>query len=200
MSSRRGDGDRRGRRPFARERSSASRSTRATGSSHYQVTKLAYKLGLPANAIKSAEKFLPQVVRFFIDNDCSLAEINPLVVTEAGDVLALDAKITFDDNALFRHKPLAALRDLTEEDDAEIRAASGRAELRQARRQHRLPGQRRRPGDEHDGPDQAARRRAGQFPRRRRRRQRRPGAPRPSASCWRTSTSRRCWSTSSAAS
>ena len=56
-----------------------------------------------------AQKFLPQMVRFFIDNDCSLAEINPLVVTEAGDMLALDAKITFDDNALFRHKPFEAL-------------------------------------------------------------------------------------------
>jgi succinyl-CoA synthetase beta subunit len=90
----------------------------------FQATKMAYKLGLPANAIKSAQKFLPQIVRFFIDNDCSMAEINPLVVTEAGDMLALDAKVTFDDNALFRHKPLEALRDLTEEDEAEIRAAN----------------------------------------------------------------------------
>jgi len=90
----------------------------------FQATKLAYKLGLPANAIKSAQKFLPQIVRFFLDNDCSMAEINPLVVTEAGDMLALDAKVTFDDNALFRHKPLEALRDLTEEDQAEIRAAN----------------------------------------------------------------------------
>jgi succinyl-CoA synthetase beta subunit len=90
----------------------------------YQATKLAYKLGLPANAIKSAQKFLPQLVRFFLDNDCSMAEVNPLVVTEAGDMLALDAKVTFDDNALFRHKPLEALRDLTEEDDSEIRAAN----------------------------------------------------------------------------
>jgi succinyl-CoA synthetase beta subunit len=90
----------------------------------FQSTKLAFKLGLPANAIKSAQKFLPQIVRFFLDNDCSMAEINPLVVTEAGDMLALDAKVTFDDNALFRHKPLEALRDLTEEDESEIRAAN----------------------------------------------------------------------------
>jgi succinyl-CoA synthetase beta subunit len=90
----------------------------------YQATKLAYKLGLPANAIKSAQKFLPQVVRFFVDNDCSMAEINPLVVTEAGDMLALDAKVTFDDNALFRHKAFEPLRDLTEEDESEIRAAN----------------------------------------------------------------------------
>jgi succinyl-CoA synthetase beta subunit len=90
----------------------------------FQATKLAYKLGLPANAIKGAQKFLPQIVRFFLDNDCSMAEINPLVVTEAGDMLALDAKVTFDDNAIFRRKPLEALRDLTEEDEAEIRAAN----------------------------------------------------------------------------
>jgi succinyl-CoA synthetase beta subunit len=90
----------------------------------YQATKLAYKLGLSANAIKSAQKFLPQVVRFFLDNDCSMAEINPLVVTEAGDMLALDAKVTFDDNALFRHKAFEELRDLTEEDEAEIKAAN----------------------------------------------------------------------------
>jgi succinyl-CoA synthetase beta subunit len=90
----------------------------------YQATKLAYKLGLPANAIKSAQKFLPQLVRFFLDNDCSMAEINPLVITESGEMLALDAKVTFDDNAVFRHKALEALRDLTEEDEAEIRAAN----------------------------------------------------------------------------
>ena len=104
--------------------------------------------------------------------DCSLVEINPLVVTEAGELIALDAKISFDDNALFRHKDLAELRDLAEEDPAEVRAGKAGLSLRQARRQHRLPGQRRRPGDEHDGHHQAARRRAGQLPRRRRRRQR----------------------------
>jgi succinyl-CoA synthetase beta subunit len=60
--------------------------------------------------------------RVFLDKDCSLAEINPLVVTPAGDVLALDAKMTFDDNALFRHPEIEALRDLAEENPAEIRA------------------------------------------------------------------------------
>jgi succinyl-CoA synthetase beta subunit len=90
----------------------------------FQATKLAYKLELPANAIKSAQKFFPQIVRFFLDNDCSMTEINPLVVTEAGAMLALDAKVTFDDNALFRHKSLEALRDLAEEDEFEIRAAN----------------------------------------------------------------------------
>jgi succinyl-CoA synthetase beta subunit len=90
----------------------------------FQATKLAFKLGMPQNAMKSAQKFLPQFARFFLTNDCSLAEVNPLVITEAGDLLALDAKVTFDDNALFRHKPFDALRDLSEEEEAEIRAAN----------------------------------------------------------------------------
>ena len=61
--------------------------------------------------------------RVFVQQDCSLAEINPLVVTGAGDLIALDAKMTFDDNALFRHNDLAELRDLAEEEPAEVRAA-----------------------------------------------------------------------------
>ncbi len=60
--------------------------------------------------------------RLFVKCDCSLAEINPLVVTERGELIALDAKMTFDDNALFRHKDLAELRDLAEEEPAEVRA------------------------------------------------------------------------------
>ena len=60
--------------------------------------------------------------RFFIDNDCSMTEINPLVITGEGELVALDAKVTFDENALFRHKPFDELRDLTEEDPAEVQA------------------------------------------------------------------------------
>jgi succinyl-CoA synthetase beta subunit len=78
----------------------------------------------------------------FVRYDCSLAEINPLVITGSGEMVALDAKITFDDNALFRHKDLAELRDLSEEEPAEVRAGERRAELRETGRQHRLPGQR----------------------------------------------------------
>jgi succinyl-CoA synthetase beta subunit len=89
----------------------------------FQAVKLAFRLGLPARAVKSAQKFLPRLCRFFLDNDCSLAEVNPLVVTQEGTMLALDAKVTFDDNALFRHKGFNELRDLSEEDDAEVRAA-----------------------------------------------------------------------------
>jgi len=61
--------------------------------------------------------------KVFLEKDCSLAEINPLVVTPQGEVLALDAKITFDDNGLFRHPDVEALRDLAEENPAEVRAA-----------------------------------------------------------------------------
>lgn len=89
----------------------------------YQARKLAYALGFDKTAVRSAEKFLPQLCRFFVNYDCSMTEINPLVLTEDGQLLALDAKVSFDDNALFRHKDVVELRDLSEEDPAEIRAA-----------------------------------------------------------------------------
>lgn len=89
----------------------------------YQARKLAYALGLDAVAVRSAEKFLPQICRFFVNYDCSMVEINPLIITEDSQMLALDGKVTFDDNALFRHKDVVALRDLSEEDPAEVRAA-----------------------------------------------------------------------------
>lgn len=89
----------------------------------FQAVKLAYRLGMEGNTVRSAAKFLPKVCRFFIDNDCSMAEINPLVVTKSGELVALDAKVSFDDNALFRHKNFLELRDLSEEDEAEVRAA-----------------------------------------------------------------------------
>ncbi|HUY92785.1 MAG TPA: ADP-forming succinate--CoA ligase subunit beta [Pirellulales bacterium] len=90
----------------------------------YQARKLAAKLGLKGASVASAEKFMKRLCRVFVQLDCSLAEINPLVVTGAGDLIALDAKMTFDDNALFRHKDLAELRDLAEEEPAEVRAAN----------------------------------------------------------------------------
>jgi succinyl-CoA synthetase beta subunit len=89
----------------------------------FQARKLAFALGLEGNAVRSAEKFLQQMCRFFIDNDCSMAEVNPLVVTKEGEMFALDAKVTFDDNALFRHDSFKALRDLSEEDPMEVRAS-----------------------------------------------------------------------------
>ena len=89
----------------------------------YQARKMAYALGLVAIAVRSAEKFLPKICRFFVDYDCSMVEINPLIITEESQMMALDGKVTFDDNALFRHKDVVALRDLSEEDPAEVKAA-----------------------------------------------------------------------------
>ncbi len=89
----------------------------------YQARKLAALLGLKGASVRSAEKFMQSLCRVFVKSDCSLAEINPLVVTGAGELLALDAKMTFDDNALLRHKDLTTLRDLSEEEPAEVRAA-----------------------------------------------------------------------------
>jgi succinyl-CoA synthetase beta subunit len=89
----------------------------------YQVRKLCTKLDLKGNSVRSADQFMRALCRLYVDLDCSLAEINPLVVTKAGELLALDAKISFDDNALFRHPRLAELRDTSEEDPNELRAS-----------------------------------------------------------------------------
>jgi succinyl-CoA synthetase beta subunit len=89
----------------------------------YQARSLAFKLGMEGTTIRAAESFLRKVCRFFLDADCSMAEINPLIVTKQGELLALDAKVSFDDNALFRHDAYKPLRDLTEENAMEVRAA-----------------------------------------------------------------------------
>lgn len=89
----------------------------------YQTRKLAYALKLEGAQVKQAAKCFHALWKAFEANDCSLVEINPLVVTEAGDVMALDAKINFDDNALFRQSDIVGLRDLSEEDPQEIEAS-----------------------------------------------------------------------------
>lgn len=94
----------------------------AIGLEAFQVRKICKKLGIEGAAAKSAFGFMTAMCRFFIDYDCSLAEINPLVITGDGQMIALDAKITFDENAMFRHKDLESLRDLSEEEESEIRA------------------------------------------------------------------------------
>jgi succinyl-CoA synthetase beta subunit len=95
----------------------------AAGFQPFHARKLAYGLGLADDALKNAQKFIAALYRAFVETDASLLEINPLVVTKQGDVLALDAKMNFDNNALFRHKDLAALRDETEEDPRELEAS-----------------------------------------------------------------------------
>ncbi len=89
----------------------------------YQTRKLAYALRLEGDQVKQGARCLRALWQAFEANDCSLIEINPLVVTEGGEVLALDAKINFDDNALFRQPDLTGLRDLSEEDPQEVEAS-----------------------------------------------------------------------------
>jgi succinyl-CoA synthetase beta subunit len=93
------------------------------GLAGYQARRIAFGLGLTKEQIGKAVGFLQALARAFVECDCSLAEINPMVVTQAGDLLALDAKIGFDDNALFRHPDLRELRDPNEQDPREIEAA-----------------------------------------------------------------------------
>lgn len=90
----------------------------------YQARNVAYRLGLDGTSVRAAEKLLRQLCQFFIDNDCSMVEINPLVITADGDLYVGDAKVTFDDNAMFRHQDLTALRDLNEEEPMEVQAQS----------------------------------------------------------------------------
>ncbi len=95
----------------------------AVGLQQFQARKLAFALGLTGDAFKNGVKFLLAFYKAYDATDASLAEINPLVITKAGDVLALDAKINFDDNALYRHPEFAELRDLDEEEPLEIEAS-----------------------------------------------------------------------------
>jgi len=95
----------------------------ASGISAFHARKLAFGLGLDATQQKSFAKFLAAMYKAFIALDCAIVEINPLVVTGAGDIVALDAKVSFDDNALYRHPDLEKLRDEAEEDPKELEAA-----------------------------------------------------------------------------
>jgi len=94
----------------------------AAGLQSYQVRKLCQKLEITGKSVRSADKFMKNLCRLFVDLDCSLVEINPLVVTGAGELVALDGKVAFDENAMFRHADLAELRDLSEEEPSEVRA------------------------------------------------------------------------------
>jgi len=95
----------------------------AVGMQGFYARRIAYGLGLEGDQVKSCIKFLAAMYKAFIGLDASMVEINPLVVTGAGEVLALDAKMNFDDNALYRHENVAELRDEDEEDPAETEAA-----------------------------------------------------------------------------
>ncbi len=95
----------------------------AVGFQPFQARKLAFGLGLDGALVQEATRFFLSLYRAFEATDASLAEINPLVVTKDGRLLALDAKMTFDDNALFRHPEIRELRDLDEEDPLEVKAS-----------------------------------------------------------------------------
>lgn len=95
----------------------------AIGLTPFQARRLAYAINIPNELVGKAAQFMLALYEAFVDKDCSIAEINPLVVTGDGNVMALDAKLNFDSNALFRHKDILALRDLEEEDEKEIEAS-----------------------------------------------------------------------------
>ncbi len=94
----------------------------AVGFQPYEGRQLAFELGLTGDLLRPAVALMSNLYRLFVETDCSLAEINPLVVTKDGRILALDAKFNFDDNAAFRHADIVALRDIDEEDPLEVRA------------------------------------------------------------------------------
>jgi succinyl-CoA synthetase beta subunit len=89
----------------------------------FQTRKLAKQLGFESSQLKNASRLFEGLYRTFIAYDCSMVEVNPLVLTTKGDVLALDAKFNFDDNALYRHPEIAAMRDVAEEDPREVEAS-----------------------------------------------------------------------------
>ncbi len=95
----------------------------AFGLQPYQTRKLAKELGFAPSQMRAAGKLFAALYRCFLQSDCSMVEINPLVLTKGGQVLALDAKFSFDDNALFRHPDILALRDVAEEDPREVAAS-----------------------------------------------------------------------------
>jgi succinyl-CoA synthetase beta subunit len=94
----------------------------ASGISAFHARKLAFGLGLEGKQIATFSKFVAAIYKAFVDLDCAIIEINPLVVTGTGDIIALDAKVSFDDNALYRHEAIEALRDEAEEDPKELEA------------------------------------------------------------------------------
>jgi succinyl-CoA synthetase beta subunit len=89
----------------------------------FQARKLAFGIGVPAASVNAAAAAMGALAKAYVAKDCSLAEINPFILTKDGKVYALDAKINFDDNALFRHKEILDLRDLNEEDSLEVEAS-----------------------------------------------------------------------------
>ena len=95
-----------------------------TGLQPFQARKLGFALGMSKSQVASFGALLASLYKLFTAEDCSLVEVNPLIVTQSGDVMALDAKVNFDDNADFRHKSWESLRDVSEENPTELEAKS----------------------------------------------------------------------------
>src|SRR4029453_952158 len=89
----------------------------------FQARRVAYGLGLSGETARKCATLVTALVKAYLDTDASLAEINPLMITKQGDVVALDAKVNFDDNALFRHADVVAMRDVAEENPFEVEAS-----------------------------------------------------------------------------
>ncbi len=94
----------------------------AVGLQDFQCRQVAFALGMTGKTVRKAGAFFQSLYKLYVEKDCSLAEINPLVVTGSGDVIALDAKVNFDDNAMYRHAEVMAYRDMDEEDPREVEA------------------------------------------------------------------------------
>jgi succinyl-CoA synthetase beta subunit len=95
----------------------------AVGFQPFQARKLAFALGLEGDAFKNFIKFIPLLYKAYVETDASLLEINPLIITNDNKIVALDAKVNIDDNSLYRHKDIEAMRDFNEEDPLEIEAS-----------------------------------------------------------------------------
>ena len=141
----------------------------------FQCRKIATAIGL-GNRTTSFTRLLKRIYRLFRDKDCLLLEINPFIETEDGDLVALDCKMSFDDNALFRQGDIVELRDFDEEDPKEVEASGHGLNYIALDGERRVHRERRRPRDGDDGRDRAPRRAPGELPGRRRRRK--PGEDR----------------------
>ena len=139
------------------------------GFSSYLARELAFGLGLDPALLRSFQALVANLIKVFKELDASMIEINPLVLTGQGELIAADAKFTFDDNALFRHKEIAELADRDEADPLEWEAKQSGLNYIRLDGQHRGHGQRSRAGHGHHGPDQTGRGRTGQLPGRGRR-------------------------------
>ena len=141
------------------------------GFQDFHGRRLAFEAGVDADVIRPVGAMLAKLYDAFVAEEAMLVEVNPLIVTGEREVMALDAKVTVDDNALFRQPEIAELRNPSAEDPQEQMAKRARHHLRQARRRHRHPRQRRRARDVDARRRRPGGRRARELPRRRRRRE-----------------------------